>query len=100
MTRQGMHFGYPFCHASGIVDPTHGLVISTCDVYTEPEVELHPHGAALGLRFYTSDTFPERYRDQIFLAEHGSWNRSTPIGYQVSFVEHTDSGYNYEAFVR
>lgn len=76
---------------------------SGCYVYESPVAELHPHGAALGMRFYQGDLFPDRYQGQIFLAEHGSWNRSTPIGYQVSFVELSDttgSEYVYEAFVR
>jgi glucose/arabinose dehydrogenase len=43
--------------------------------------KLGPHVAALGMRFYTGSMFPAEYRNQIFIAEHGSWNRSTPIGY-------------------
>jgi glucose/arabinose dehydrogenase len=46
-----------------------------------------PHVAALGMRFYTGSMFPAEYRNQIFIAEHGSWNRSTPIGYRISLVE-------------
>jgi glucose/arabinose dehydrogenase len=55
-------------------------------VFTLPELELPAHVAALGLRFYTGTRFPEEYRGGIFIAEHGSWNRSRKIGYRVSFV--------------
>ncbi|HVE66002.1 MAG TPA: sorbosone dehydrogenase family protein, partial [Thermoanaerobaculia bacterium] len=51
-----------------------------------PARELGPHVAALGMRFYTGRAFPEKYRKGIFLAEHGSWNRSRKIGYRVMFV--------------
>ena len=47
---------------------------------------LGPHVAAIGMRFYTGTMFPDEYRNQIFIAEHGSWNRSTPIGYRVTLV--------------
>src|SRR5262249_33133356 len=51
-----------------------------------PTAELGPHVAALGMRFYTGTMFPPEYRGRIFIAEHGSWNRSTPIGYRVTTV--------------
>jgi glucose/arabinose dehydrogenase len=47
---------------------------------------LDPHVAAIGMRFYTGAMFPDAYRNQIFIAEHGSWNRSSPIGYRVTVV--------------
>lgn len=49
-------------------------------------MKLGPHVAALGMRFYTGEMFPEEYRNQIFIAEHGSWNRSSKIGYRVTLV--------------
>jgi glucose/arabinose dehydrogenase len=49
-------------------------------------MELGPHVASLGMRFYTGSMFPAEYRNQIFIAEHGSWNRSKPIGYRVTLV--------------
>src|SRR5690606_5438220 len=51
-----------------------------------PAQKLGPHVAALGMRFYTGEMFPERYHGQIFIAEHGSWNRREPIGYRVTLV--------------
>ena len=49
-------------------------------------MKLGPHVAPLGMKFYTGRMFPERYRNQIFIAEHGSWNRSVPIGYRITIV--------------
>jgi len=81
----GMHFGFPFCHGKGIQDPE--FRSRECSEFTPPELELGPHVAALGMRFYTGTMFPEKYRGGIFIAEHGSWNRTTPIGYRVMFVQ-------------
>lgn len=82
----GMHFGYPYCHGKNISDPELNKG-KDCSQFTHPEVELGPHVAALGMRFYTGDMFPEKYQNGIFIAEHGSWNRKTPIGYRITFVE-------------
>ncbi len=83
--RAGMHFGYPYCHAGDLPDPEFG-VKRQCDEFTPPARKLGPHVAALGMRFYTGSMFPEAYRNQIFIAEHGSWNRSQKIGYRVTLV--------------
>lgn len=82
----GLNFGYPFCHAGDIPDPEFGKG-KNCADYVAPEIRLNPHGAALGMKFYTGSQFPAEYKNQIFIAEHGSWNRSEPIGYQVSLVK-------------
>ena len=84
--KAGEHFGFPFCHGAAMKDPEHNRG-RACTEFTAPVRELGPHVAALGMRFYTGTMFPEKYRDGIFIAEHGSWNRSTPIGYRVSFVK-------------
>ncbi|MCK8519498.1 PQQ-dependent sugar dehydrogenase [Methanoculleus sp. 7T] len=81
----GMHFGFPYCHGSSIPDPEFG-VGQSCTNFTPPEQELGPHVAALGMRFYTGEQFPEEYYNRIFIAEHGSWNRVEPIGYRVTMV--------------
>jgi glucose/arabinose dehydrogenase len=80
-----LHFGYPFCHGNQIEDPVYGEP-GVCDDYEKPVQNLGPHVAALGMIFYTGRMFPEKYRNQIFIAEHGSWNRSIPIGYRVTLV--------------
>ncbi|GIV45719.1 MAG: sorbosone dehydrogenase [Ignavibacterium sp.] len=82
---KGLHFGYPFLHGKNILDPEFGSQADT-SLYTKPALELGPHVAALGMEFYTGQMFPEEYRNQIFIAEHGSWNRSKKIGYRVSLV--------------
>jgi glucose/arabinose dehydrogenase len=81
----GQHFGFPYCHGSDISDPKFGKRKS-CEDYSSPAQELGPHVAPLGLTFYTGDMFPPEYRGQIFIAEHGSWNRSKKIGYRVTLV--------------
>jgi len=81
----GLHFGYPYCHGGNIADPEFGGK-RACREFEPPVQNLGAHVAALGLRFYTGRQFPERYSKQIFIAEHGSWNRSQKVGYRVSVV--------------
>lgn len=96
--RPGLHFGYPYCHGTDIPDPEFGDEQS-CDEFTPPAMNLGPHVAALGMRFYTGDLFPQEYRNQIFIAEHGSWNRSIPIGYRVMLVRlENNQAVSYEVF--
>jgi glucose/arabinose dehydrogenase len=96
--KAGMHFGYPYCHGRDISDPEFGAK-RPCSEFTPPERELAPHVAALGLRFYTGAMFPPEYRNQIFFAEHGSWNRSNKIGYRVSLVRlESGKAASYETF--
>lgn len=83
--RSGLHFGFPYCHGGDIPDPDFGRGHSCAD-YTAPVQRLGPHVAALGMRFYTGRRFPARYRNQVFIAEHGSWNRSRRIGYRITLV--------------
>ncbi|MBC7534653.1 MAG: sorbosone dehydrogenase family protein [Ferruginibacter sp.] len=84
--KTGMHFGYPYCHQGNIPDPEFGKN-KNCSDYTPPVQVLDPHVAALGMRFYTAGNFPAEYKNQIFIAEHGSWNRTTPLGYRVTLVK-------------
>jgi glucose/arabinose dehydrogenase len=81
----GMNFGFPYCHAGDIPDPEFGKE-KPCSDFTPPVLKLGPHVAALGMRFYTGTMFPPEYHDNIFIAEHGSWNRTIPIGYRVMRV--------------
>jgi len=83
--KKGMHFGYPYFHGKGIRDPEYGDKKDPKD-YTPPAMELGPHVASLGMRFYTGSMFPDKYRGRIFIAEHGSWNRSVPVGYRITMV--------------
>ena len=87
--RAGMHFGYPYCHGGKYADPEFGAK-RRCEEFTAPAQNLGPHVAALGMRFYTGTMFPAQYRNQVFIAEHGSWNRSSKIGYRISLVRLQD----------
>jgi len=82
---KGLHFGFPYCHGEQTADPKFGDKRS-CSEFQPPAIELGPHVAALGMTFYTGGMFPEPYRGQIFIAEHGSWNRTVPIGYRITRV--------------
>ncbi len=74
--------GWPRCHAGRIVDPDLGGP-GDCEGVAEPVVEMQAHSAPLGLAFYTGEQFPSEYRGDLFVAFHGSWNRSVPTGYKV-----------------
>ena len=80
--RSGMHFGYPYCHAGTVADPEFGSK-HKCSEFTPPAQKFGAHVASLGMRFYTGSMFPAEYRNRIFIAEHGSWNRSKKSGYRV-----------------
>jgi glucose/arabinose dehydrogenase len=83
---KGMNFGYPYLHGNDIRDPEFGQGVDISK-FTKPVQELGPHVASLGMEFYTGNMFPAEYKNSIFIAEHGSWNRSKKIGYRVSFVK-------------
>ena len=94
----GLHFGFPYCHAGDIPDPEFGAAANCAD-FTPPARKLGPHVAPLGLKFYTGKEFPLQYQGQIFIAEHGSWNRSKRIGYRISLVRLQDGEpVSYEVF--
>ena len=86
VSRKGMHFGYPFCHQGDFADPEFGANRS-CAEFDKPYAKLGAHIAPLGMRFYTGRMFPAEYRDNIFIAMHGSWNRSTKQGFNVMRVQ-------------
>lgn len=95
----GQHFGYPYCHGGMLADPEFGHK-ERCDTFEAPVQNLGAHVAALGMRFYTGRQFPTRYRDAIFIAEHGSWNRSRKTGYRVSVVRlNGNRAIAYEPFI-
>ena len=98
VTSAGAHYGYPYVHAGDILDPKFGDGHDPAD-YVPPEIKIQAHSAALGLAFYTGSQFPDSYRNALFIAEHGSWNRSSKVGYRVSVVRFGDSGPVYEPFL-
>jgi hypothetical protein len=83
--KPGAHFGYPYCHAGTIADPEFGAQ-RACSEFVPPAQNLGAHVAPLGMRFYTGTQFPAAYRNQVFVAEHGSWNRALKSGYRVTLV--------------
>lgn len=89
--RAGMHFGYPYCHQGDSPDPEYGKGHS-CENYTAPSLTLEAHVAALGLKFYSGSMFPAEYVNQLFIAQHGSWNRTEKSGYNIILVRFDDDG--------
>ncbi len=81
----GMHFGYPYCHEGSVKDPEFGDK-RPCSDFSPPADKLGPHVAPLGLKFYSGTMFPGSYKNQVFVAEHGSWDRSKKSGHNVSLV--------------
>lgn len=80
--RERMDFGYPYCHQGDVPDPEFGSK-HPCTDFTPPAAKMGPHTAPLGITFYTGNMFPPEYKNQIFVARHGSWNRSKKSGYDV-----------------
>jgi glucose/arabinose dehydrogenase len=85
-SKSGLHFGYPYCHEGSVKDPEFGNK-RPCSEFVKPVDKLGPHVAPLGLKFYTGNMFPASYKNQVFVAEHGSWNRSKKSGYNVTLVK-------------
>jgi glucose/arabinose dehydrogenase len=99
LSQPGQHFGYPYCHGGTIADPEFGQT-RRCAEFVPPVRNLGAHVASLGMRFYTGKQFPARYRNAIFIAEHGSWNRSRKNGYRVSVVRlQGNRAVGYEPFI-
>ena len=84
--KAGLHFGFPYCHGGDTPDPQFGEK-RPCKEFEPPAIRLGAHVAAIGMKFYTGRMFPPEYRNQILVAEHGSWNRSTPQGYRVMLIK-------------
>jgi len=85
VSAKGMNFGYPFCHQGDFLDPEFGKGRS-CKEFDQPAAKLGTHIAPLGMRFYNGTMFPAEYRGNIFIAMHGSWNKTVKIGYNVTRV--------------
>ncbi len=96
LDNEGSFFGYPYKHAKDVIDPEFGKLIPTVNKeFIDPIAELGPHVAPLGIAFYDKDKFPEKYKNSLFIALHGSWNKyNGKSGYKVIFVK-LDSAGNY-----
>jgi glucose/arabinose dehydrogenase len=90
-TEPGQHFGYPYFHGGDLPDPVHGAG-KNADDYVKPIQQMGAHVTPLGLKFYTGDQFPGEYKNRIFTALHGSWNRSIKVGYSVKQITLDDAG--------
>jgi glucose/arabinose dehydrogenase len=91
VTKAGQHFGFPYCHQGNFTDREMGWGRS-CDEFEKPVALLGPHSASLGMRFYTGKMFPSQYQNAIFIARHGSWNRTKKIGGDVIVVKLNKDG--------
>lgn len=96
--RPGLDFGFPYCHGKDLKDPEFGS-LGECTRMTAPVQALGAHVAPLAVKFYTGTVFPESYRNQVFIAEHGSWNRSEKSGYRITLVKlEGDQAVSYQPF--
>jgi glucose/arabinose dehydrogenase len=97
---EGLNFGFPYCHGGDVPDPEYGKH-RDCQEFARPAIKLGPHVAPLGMKFYTGKKFPAQYQNSIFIAEHGSWNRSTPVGYRITRVNfNKNKPKEYEVFAQ
>ena len=93
ISRIGQHFGYPYCHEGDMLDPKYGKGHS-CSEFTPPVLKLGAHVAPLGMKFYTGNQFPADYKNNILIAEHGSWNRHKYQGARIVRVITDPQGKN------
>nr|WP_241263973.1 PQQ-dependent sugar dehydrogenase [Bowmanella dokdonensis] len=99
VTEEGQHFGFPYFHGGLVADPEFGMDKQAKD-YVQPEIRLRAHVAPLGIHFYTGSQFPGTYQNRLFVAEHGSWNRSDKSGYRVMMATQNKEGkMDYEPFI-
>ena len=90
---EGSFYGYPFKHAKNVIDPEFGHLIPSIEKkFIDPIAELGPHVAPLGIAFYDEDIFPAKYKNSLFVALHGSWNRTKKSGYKLVFIQLDDEG--------
>lgn len=97
LEHRGQHFGFPYCHGGIIQDPEFNQ--QSCNEFTLPIWPLDAHVAPLGITFYTGNMFPEEYRKQLFVAEHGSWDRSEKSGYRIAVARLEGDNVKYETFI-
>jgi glucose/arabinose dehydrogenase len=83
--KKGLHFGYPYCHQGDIPDPEFGKGRS-CSEFAPPLLKTGPHIAGNGVMFYTGSMFPPEYKNRLFLAQRGAWNKTQKIGYRLAMV--------------
>ncbi|WP_298441449.1 PQQ-dependent sugar dehydrogenase [uncultured Ferrimonas sp.] len=92
----GSHFGYPYWHGGAVADNNHPLPAALKGKLVDPIAKLPAHVAPLGVEFYRGQQFPPPWQGALLIAEHGSWNRSSKVGYRISaltFDGRGNSGY-------
>lgn len=89
----GAHYGYPYCHQGDMLDPKYGKG-HKCSDFTPPALKLGAHVAPLGMKFYSGKQFPAEYANNLFIAEHGSWNRHKYQGARIMRVTTDPAGKN------
>ena len=93
VNKEGSFYGFPYKHAKNVIDPEFGALIpSIKKEFVDPIAELGPHVAPLGMVFYDNNKFPHKYENSIFIALHGSWNRTKKSGYKIIFVKLDEEG--------
>jgi glucose/arabinose dehydrogenase len=93
MTKTGLHFGFPYCHAKGVPDADIKRA-DPCGGVTTSQADMGPHAANMGLHFYTGNMFPAEYKNTMFIARKGSWNRTQRSGFDVVAVSLDANGQN------
>lgn len=89
IVKNGDHYGWPYCYGDGVIDPDYGKS-DFCKTTTSPAFKMQAHSAPLGLTFYTGKLFPKEFLGDLFVAFHGSWNRTEPTGYKVVRIKMKD----------
>ncbi|WP_420804762.1 PQQ-dependent sugar dehydrogenase [Aurantimonas manganoxydans] len=90
-TAAGQNFGFPWYGGGNVRTNEYKNAEVPADVVA-PQVEMDAHAADLGMTFYEGDSFPRKYRGGIFSAQHGSWNRTDPVGARVMFTSLNEDG--------
>jgi glucose/arabinose dehydrogenase len=93
LVKYGTHFGYPYCHQGDIPDPKYAMG-HKCDEFTPPALNVGPHMAPLGMKFYTGNNFPAEFKNNIFLSEHGGWNQFMHTGARIVRIQTDPDGKN------
>ncbi|MEO8286691.1 MAG: PQQ-dependent sugar dehydrogenase [Chloroflexota bacterium] len=89
--KEDANYGWPFCYGDRIPDESQSPPAGFCEKTGVPAVKMQAHSAPLGLAFYNGNNFPASYQGDLFVAFHGSWNRSVPTGYKVVRVRFKDN---------
>jgi glucose/arabinose dehydrogenase len=91
VTRVGQNFGFPYFGGASVKLTGYENAESPVE-WTPPEIEFQAHTANLGIEFYDGDMFPAEYKNDAFVAQHGSWNRTVPVGYRIMRIRFDDEG--------